>query len=105
MDKESFERILKENPDRKFCLHDGFAGFSYGSPSNPKWITNEKAFKILSRYERLTGIDPIENFKEVWKLDTLLFENKAWILRWTTRHRMIGFNREQDALFGNAGLG
>lgn len=105
MDRESFERIVKENPDKKFCLHDGFAGFSYGSPSNPKWITNEKAFKILSQYEKLTGLDPIKNYEKLWSLDTLLFDKKAWVLKWTTRYRMMAFNKEQDVLYGKAGLG
>jgi hypothetical protein len=105
MDKQDFENLLKQYPDRKFCLHNGFAGFSYGSPSNPKWITNEKAFEILTKYERLTGTDPIKDFDGLWHVWTLPFEKRAWFLRLRTMYRMIGFNQEHDALYGNDGLG
>lgn len=105
MDKDKFEKLLSLNPDRKFCLHNGYAGFAYGMPSNPKWISNERAWKILERYERLTGVDPIENFDKTWDLHTLLFDKRAWTLRITTFHKMNGFNLETECLYGKDGLG
>lgn len=105
MDKVSFEKFVNENPDKTFCLHNGFEGFGSSSPSNPKWISAEKAFKILKRYETLTGVDPLSQFDWRSPLKVLLFERKAWILSWMTGYKMIGFNREQDVIYGMARLG
>jgi|GEM_PF-946015 len=105
MDKTSFEHFILQHPKRKFNLHHGFAGFGYGMPSNPKWITNERAFNLLLEYEKLTGKDPIKNYETLWYINTLVFEKKAWWLRIKTWHRFIGFNLEDECLYGGDGLG
>lgn len=105
MNRAAFDEFVNKSPDRRFCLHNGFAGFSYGSPSNPKWLDNNRAFKILSRYEKLTGVDPILNFNELWEIQCLLFTKKAWVLRILTGKRMMGFNRNDECSRGMDGLG
>lgn len=105
MDKIEFNRLIAKYPDKKFCLHDGFAGFSFGRPSNPKWISFEEAYEILIKYEKLTKINPIIDIENTWYLFALEFENESKNLISETGYRMIGFVEEKDALYGNDGLG
>ncbi|HTL80220.1 MAG TPA: hypothetical protein VL651_00875 [Bacteroidia bacterium] len=103
MNKTQFEEFISKSPNKKFCLHKGYAGFRYGSPSNPKWISNQKAFKLLLRYEKLTGCDPLNLLEK--QIYTLQFIGKAWSLRLITFHRMMGFNTEEECSYGKDGLG
>ena len=105
MDKNEFNELLIKYPDRNFCLHNGFPGFGFGSPSNPKWISHDKAYKLLVRYEKLTGNNPVRNFDDLWYIYSLEFSKKAWLLRIITFYRMIGFYRHSDACYGDEGRG
>ncbi|MBP7584188.1 MAG: hypothetical protein KBA61_09160 [Spirochaetes bacterium] len=100
-----FDTMLHRFPDRKFCLHDGFAGFRWGSPSNPKWISKQEAITILVEYNRLTCHNPVKELLKYDNLFSICFEGKAECLIETTGFRMLGFNEDSECLYGDAGLG
>jgi len=99
MTSEQFKTFLNKNPNKSFCLHNGFDGYNFGMPISPKRISYKRALKILSRYEKLTGIDPIFQYDKLWYCDSLIFKDKSWFLRVLTLRRMIGFYT--DALYNN----
>lgn len=100
MKKAEFENLMEKYPARKFCLHNGFAGFHFGCPSNPEWISFEEAYDLLLKYENLTGINPISDFENTWYINALLFDNdEANQLREETGFRMLGFNEEKDCIY------
>ena len=101
--QKQIEQFIKKYPDKKFCLHNGYAGFCYGSPSNPEFITNEQAKEYLLEYYRETKNNPIEIMEN--QLFTLSFFDVAPKLQEKTGYRMMGFNKKSECLFGNDGLG
>ncbi|HOH37807.1 MAG TPA: hypothetical protein PK419_09425 [Spirochaetota bacterium] len=101
--KDLMEIKLKNDPTCRFCLHNGFAGFSYGCPSNPKFIENDVALELLNEYHQLTGNNPIEIMDS--ELDTLMFEGVEDQLYIKAGFRMMGFNDPKKCLYGDNGLG
>jgi hypothetical protein len=97
------DAFICKNPGKQFCLHNGFAGFSYGSPSNPVFIKKEEALKYLLKYYEITGINPLEVMET--KLNTLLFDDNVPELYQETGYRMLGYNTPEECLYGNNGLG
>lgn len=97
------EIFTKKYPTRQFCLHNGFAGFSYGCPSNPLLISKIQAIDYLSKYYTKTGNNPIEIMES--KLFTLLFDDAVPELYKETGYRMLGFNTKDECLYGDSGLG
>jgi len=47
--KNSIEEWIASRPNAKLCLHNGFAGFSYGCPSNPIFLDKDYAIKIIEK--------------------------------------------------------
>ena len=39
--RKSIEEWIDSRPNAKLCLHNGFAGFSYGCPSNPIFLDKD----------------------------------------------------------------
>lgn len=105
MNRTEFNNLREDYPEKKFCLHNGFAGFCYGYPSNPKWISFDEAYRILLKYEEYTKINPLNDIENTWYLFTLVFENEASSLKKETGYNMIGFNEETEALYGDDGVG
>ncbi len=105
MNRTEFKSLRKEFPTRRFCLHNGFAGFSFGSPSDPKWISFEAAYKLLMRYEKLTNTNPLTDFEKTWYCFSLQFNRAAKPLNAETGFRMMGFNEESECVYGDEGLG
>ena len=105
MDYFEFISFRNENLEKFFCLHNGFAGFSYGSPSNPKWISDLDAYEILVKYELLTSKNPLELLLDRSNLRTVLFEGGAEGLVGETGFHMIGFNAKCECKYGDEGLG
>lgn len=96
---EKVEDLLSDFPEKQFCLHNGFAGFSYGSPLNPKFLDNQEAVEILGRIEELLGVDPVERIRIPEEQGTLVFENGLSVLAAETGFRMLGFNARSDCIF------
>ncbi|MCQ2579727.1 MAG: hypothetical protein MJ159_03405 [Treponemataceae bacterium] len=46
---QNIEEWIENEPDAKFCLHNGFSGFSFGSPVNPIFIDTNFAIKYLNK--------------------------------------------------------
>jgi hypothetical protein len=98
------EKIIKEHPNRQFCLHNGYAGFAYGTPSNPHFISEDEALDILISYQKSTGNNPLEELlNDTWF--TLMFDDVVPEIMERTGYRMLGFNDPQDCLYGRDGLG
>ncbi|MBP5577304.1 MAG: hypothetical protein J6X67_11175 [Treponema sp.] len=45
--RKSIEEWIASRPNAKLCLHNGFAGFRWGSPSNPIFLDKDYAIKIM----------------------------------------------------------
>tara|TARA_R100000027_G_C2230264_1_gene88892 strand:- start:24 stop:359 length:336 start_codon:yes stop_codon:yes gene_type:complete len=56
------DELLKAYPERRFAIHNGFSGWSYGAPQDPHFVTKEAALKILN----LTSIK--ETREEILKI-------------------------------------
>ena len=96
--------IIKYNDDnQKFCLFNGYAGFSYGTPSNPKFIDNSYVIKIFKKYIELTNKNPFHEMEK--NLMTLLFDTIVNELVEETGYRMLGYFNPEKCLYGDAGLG
>lgn len=46
---QNIEEWIENEPGAKFCLHNGFSGFSFGSPVNPIFIDTNFAIKYLNK--------------------------------------------------------
>lgn len=44
---KDIENICNCNPDKRFVVHNGFDGWSYGSPMNPMLVTLKTAIKLI----------------------------------------------------------
>lgn len=97
------DQLMRKYPDRKFCLHNGFAGFSYGCPSNPVFINKKEALTYLIKYNQITENNPLKIMES--KLFTLMFDDIVPELYQETGYRMMGFNTPDECLYGNDGLG
>ena len=47
--RKSIEEWIASRPNAKLCLHNGFAGFCWGCPSNPIFIDKDYAIKIIEK--------------------------------------------------------
>ena len=47
--RKSIEEWIASKSEAKLCLHNGFAGFSFGCPSNPIFLDKDYAIKILEK--------------------------------------------------------
>ena len=102
--KNSIEEWIASKPDAKLCLHNGFAGFSWGCPSNPIFVDKYYAIKIIEKVietehkelKELLYLDTVINIECVFSIFPEL--NKIG-------YRFIGLNTESECLYGDAGLG
>jgi hypothetical protein len=61
---EQIQRLIEEHPERRFFIHDGFSGLSYGSPLNPTFITAESARALLDVVERRGSVDVLQEVQK-----------------------------------------
>ena len=47
--RKSIEEWVASRPNAKLCLHNGFAGFSFGCPSNPIFLDKDYAIMIIEK--------------------------------------------------------
>lgn len=103
--QSAMERFIVSHYDdnQRFCLFNGFAGFSYGTPSNPKFIDDAYARELLEEYELITNKDPFAEMEN--SLMTLLFDDSVKQLVIKTGYRMLGYFNPEKCLYGENGLG
>lgn len=102
--KNSIEEWIASKPDAKLCLHNGFAGFLWGCPSNPIFLDKYYAIKIIEKVietehkelKELLYLDTVINIECVFSIFPELNKNG---------YRFIGLNTESECLYGDAGLG
>ena len=102
--KNSIEEWIASRPNAKLCLHNDFAGFSYGCPSNPIFLDKDYAIKIIEKVIEAEH----KPLKELLYLDTVInIENVFSIFPELKKigYRFIGLNIESECLYGDAGLG
>ena len=102
--RKSIEEWIASRPNAKLCLHNGFAGFRWGSPSNPIFLDKDYAIKIIEKVIE-TENKPL---KELLYLYTAIsIENVFSIFPELKKigYRYIGLNIESECLYGNASLG
>ena len=102
--KNSIEEWIASRPNAKLCLHNGFAGFSYGCPSNPIFLEKEYAIKIIEKVIE-TEHKPL---KELLYLDTVINIEKVFSIFPELKkigYRFIGLNIESECLYGDTSLG
>ena len=46
--EEDIKQLIQKYPERRFFIHSGYSGWSYGSPLNPTFITASTARDILN---------------------------------------------------------
>ena len=100
----SIEEWIKSRPNAKLCLHNGFAGFSYGCPSNPIFLDKDYSIKIIKKVIE-TEHKPL---KELLYLDTVINIEKVFSIFPELQkigYRFIGLNIESECAYGDAGLG
>lgn len=61
---EQIERLIREHPERRFFVHDGFAGWSYGAPQDPVFVTPETARAILDRVAQRGEVDVLQEVRK-----------------------------------------
>ena len=102
--RKSIEEWVASRPNAKLCLHNGFAGFSFGCPSNPIFLDKDYAIKIIEKVIETEG----KPLKELLYLDTVIsIENLFSLFPELKKigYRFIGLNIESECLYGDAGLG
>ncbi len=102
--KNSIEEWIASRSNAKLCLHNGFAGFSYGCPSNPIFLDKDYAIKIIEKVIETEH----KTLTELLDLDTVInIENVFSIFPELKKlgYRFIGLNIESVCLYGDAGLG
>lgn len=102
--RKSIEGWIASRPNAKLCLHNGFAGFSFGCPSNPIFLDKNYAIKIIEKVIETEH----KSLKELLYLDTAIsIENVFSIFPELKKigYRYIGLNIESECLYGNASLG
>lgn len=102
--RKSIEEWIDSRPNAKLCLHNGFAGFSYGCPSNPIFLDKDYAIKIIEKVIETEG----KPLKELLYLDTVISIENVFSLFPELKkigYRFIGLNIESECLYGDAGLG
>lgn len=84
------ETLVQEHPERRFLVHDGFCGWSYGSPLNPTFVTAEVAREILNIVAQVSSAKLLE---EVQKEDPPLqfAEKGSGLYKRTGKNRFIAF--------------
>lgn len=98
MDIKRLERIQSENPNLKFMLHNGYFAWSYGSPQNPIFISNDTAIKILLEFEKRTGKDAVDEMKSSI-FDLVYAEENDDLYYKTGRNRIIGLYDVDSCIF------
>ena len=102
--RKSIEEWIASRPNAKLCLHNGFAGFSFGCPSNPIFLDKDYAIKIIEKVIETEN----KSLKELLYLNTVInIENVFPIFPELEKigYRFIGLNIESECLYGDAGLG
>ena len=102
--KNSIEEWIASRPNAKLCLYNGFAGFSFGCPSNPFFVDKDYAIKIIKKAIE-TEHKPL---KELLYLDTVINIEKVFSIFPELQkigYRFMGLNIESECLYGDAGLG
>ena len=56
--------LKTDSPDSYFLVHNGYDGWSYGTPLNPIPITLTTALNILNLIQRKRKINPVQKLKE-----------------------------------------
>ncbi|HEU0300419.1 MAG TPA: hypothetical protein VFR37_13210 [Longimicrobium sp.] len=84
------ERMIHEHPDRRFFIHNGFHGWSYGSPLNPVFITAESARALLDLVARRAEVDALQEVQKEFPPFQYAEEGDDLYKR-TGRNRFIAF--------------
>ncbi len=66
--RKSIEEWIASRPNAKLCLHNGFAGFCWGCPSNPIFLDKDYAIKIIEKVIETEH----KSLKELLHLDTVI---------------------------------
>ena len=96
--RKSIEEWIDSRPNAKLCLHNGFAGFSYGCPSNPIFLDKDYAIKIIEKVIETEG----KPLKELLYLDTVISIENVFSLFPELKkigYRFIGLNIESECLY------
>ena len=102
--RKSIEEWIASRPNAKLCLHNGFAGFSYGCLSNPIFLDKNYTIKIIEKVIETEH----KSLKELLYLDTLISIEKVFPIfpeLDKIGYRYIGLNIESECLYGDTGLG
>lgn len=95
---------MSSRPNAKLCLHNGFAGFSFGCPSNPIFLDKDYAITII---EKVIEIEHKSLNELLYLHTTINIENVLSEFPELEKigYRYIGLNIEAECLYGEAGLG
>lgn len=61
---EQIDQLIREHPDRRFFIHDGFNPWSYGTPLDPVLITPDTARSILDLAARREAGDVLQAVRQ-----------------------------------------
>ena len=102
--RKSIEEWVESRPNAKLCLHNGFAGFSFGCPSNPIFLDKDYAIMIIEKVIEIEhkSLNELLYFHTTINIENVLseFPELAKI-----GYRYIGLYIEAECLYGEAGLG
>ncbi len=90
--------IENEIVDGRYYVHNGYYGFAYGSPLNPKRISNKTALDILNRYVEITGKNPIPEMKKNFN-DLVYTEAHTKLFQETMGNRITGYYAPDTCVF------
>lgn len=102
--RKSIEEWVASRPNAKLCLHNGFAGFSFGCPSNPIFLDKDYAIMII---EKVIEIEHKSLNELLYLHTTINIENVLSEFPELEKigYQYIGLNIEAECLYGEAGLG
>lgn len=103
MKKIDFKDLIaveNEIVNGNYYVHNGYFGYSYGSPLNPKRISKKTALDILNIYFERTGKHPIVEMKK--NLNDLVYtEEYSKLFKETMGNRIIGFYSPDNCIYEN----
>ena len=102
--RKIIEEWVASRPNAKLCLHNGFAGFSFGCPSNPIFLDKDYAIMII---EKVIEIEHKSLNELLYLHTTINIENVLSEFPELEKigYRYIGLNTEAECSYGEAGLG
>jgi hypothetical protein len=57
--EQQIDELMSQYPERRFLVHNGYLGWSWGSPMNPTFITARTAKRLLELIAEHKLVDPL----------------------------------------------